>query len=105
MLRTRDRSVHDPGYRDFVTKAAGIGITPVLTPTRAPKANAIAEHVIGTIRRECLDHLIVWNERHLRRVLREYLAYCNAVRPHQSLANQPRRADGTCQRAEPATDL
>jgi len=85
LIRDRDRNYGG----DFVTKAAGIGITTVLTPIRAPKANAIAERVIGTIRRECLDHLIVLNERHLRRVLREYLAYYNAVRPHQSLANQP----------------
>jgi transposase InsO family protein len=60
-----------------------------LTPARAPKANAIAERVIGTIRRDCLDHLIVLTERHLRRVLREYVAYYNDTRPHQSLFDQP----------------
>jgi hypothetical protein len=42
--------------------------------------------VIGSIRRECLDHLIVINERQLRRILREYFHYYNQVRPHQSLA-------------------
>ena len=85
LIRDRDRSYGG----DFVTKAAAIGIATILTPVRAPKANAIAERVIGTIRRECLDHLIVWNERHLRRVLREYLAYYNATRPHQSLDGEP----------------
>jgi hypothetical protein len=45
--------------------------------------------VIGTIRRECLDHLIAVNERHLRGILREYVAYYNAVRPHRSLALSP----------------
>ena len=47
----------------------------MLTPIQAPKANALAERVIGTIRRECLDHLIVLNGRHLRAVLREYVDY------------------------------
>ena len=56
-----------------------------LTPVRAPKANAIAERVVGTLRRECLDHLIIVNERHLRLVLREYVAHYNHVRPHQAL--------------------
>ena len=52
---------------------------------RAPNANAIAERVIGTLRRECLDYLIVINERHLRRVLGEYIQHYNAMRPHRSL--------------------
>ena len=56
-----------------------------LTPVRAPQANAIAERVVGTLRRECLDHLIIVNERHLRLVLREYVAHYNHVRPHQAL--------------------
>jgi len=85
LIRDRDRTYG----ADFLTKASAIGITTVLTPVRAPKANAIAERVIGTIRRECLDHLIVLNERHLQRVLREYLAYYNGTRPHQSLSNEP----------------
>ena len=54
---------------------------------RAPWQNPFAERVIGSIRRECLDHVIVINERHLRRLLRRYLAYYNATRPHQSLHN------------------
>ena len=52
---------------------------------RAPQANAIAERVVGTLRRECLDHLIIMNERHLRLLLREYVAHYNHVRPHQAL--------------------
>ncbi len=56
-----------------------------LTAVRAPKANAIAERVVGTLRRECLDHLMIVNERHLRLVLREYVAHYNHVRPHQAL--------------------
>jgi putative transposase len=57
-------------------------------------ANPFAERVIGSIRRECLDLVIVLNERHLRRVLRTYLVYYNVARPHQSLRNDsPRRRD------------
>ncbi len=83
----RDR---DAAYgRDFVAKAAGLGIRTILTPVRSPQANAIAERVIRTIRRECLDHAIVLNERHCRRLLREYIDFYNAARPHQSLDLQP----------------
>ena len=69
----------------FIGKARAIGIKTVLTAVRAPQANAIAERVVGTLRRECLDHLIIVNERHLRLVLREYVAHYNHVRPHQAL--------------------
>ena len=82
LIRDRDRSYG----RDFIPKAARIGIETVLTPVRAPNANAIAERVIGTLRRECLDHVIVLSERHLRRVLHEYVTHYNRMRPHRSLA-------------------
>ena len=49
----------------------------------------MAERVIGTLRRECLDHLIVLNEQHLRAILREFVAYYNADRPHQTLKLEP----------------
>ena len=61
----------------------------MLTPIQAAQANALAERVIGTIRRECLDQLIVVNERHLRRVLREFVGFYNAARTHRSLALEP----------------
>ena len=66
----------------FIGKARAIGIKTVLTAVRAPQANAIAERVVGTLRRACLDQLIIVNERHLRLVLREYVAHYNHVRPH-----------------------
>ena len=65
LIRDRDRSYGG----DFIARARRIGIETILTPVRAPNANAIAERVIGTLRRECLDHVIAVNERHLRRVL------------------------------------
>ncbi|HUF73950.1 MAG TPA: integrase core domain-containing protein, partial [Gammaproteobacteria bacterium] len=55
------------------------------TPVRAPKANAICERTIGTIRRECLDYLIPLGERHLRRILAEWVDHFNAARPHSAL--------------------
>ena len=67
-----------------------MGMSEILIAPRAPLQNPFAERVIGSIRRECLDHVIVFNERHLRRLLRGYLAYYNATRPHQSLHNQSR---------------
>jgi transposase InsO family protein len=72
-----------------VRRARTIGIQTVLIPVHAPQANALAERVIGTIRRECLDHLIVLNEAHLRRVLLEYVAYYNDAGPDRSLALEP----------------
>jgi transposase InsO family protein len=69
---------------DFARKAAGLGIRTVLTPVRAPRANAVAERLVGTLRRECLDHLIVVNEAHLRAVIGGFVAYYNADRPHRS---------------------
>ncbi len=69
----------------FNPRAAGLGIEAILTPIQAPKANAIAEREIGTLRRECLDHLIIINERHLWRVLREYVAHYHGGRPHPTL--------------------
>jgi putative transposase len=57
----------------------------VVTAARSPWQNAYAERLIGSIRRECLDHVIVWNERGLRRVLNAYVAYYSRARTHLSL--------------------
>ena len=70
---------------DFRARAKALGVETVLTPVRSPRANAIAERVIGTLRRECLDHLIPLDERHLRTVLAEYVDYYNSERPHRTL--------------------
>ena len=71
-----------PGF-DAVFRSEGVEV--VRTPYRAPTANAIAERWVGSVRRECLDHLLIVNEAHLRRVLSTYVAYYNQARPHQGL--------------------
>jgi hypothetical protein len=72
--------------RDFVQRARGLGIEALLTPVRAPRANAIAERLVGTLRRECLDRLIILNETHLGAILDECVRYYNRQRPHRTLA-------------------
>ena len=67
------------------------GTEPVRTAYRSPWQNGIAERWVGTCRRELLDHVIVLNERHLHRRLREYVAYHNAERVHTRLRDAPHR--------------
>src|SRR5204863_6810276 len=74
--------------RDFCRRARRIGIDAIATPIRSPRANAVIERVIGTLRRECLDHLIVLDERHLASVLTEFVSYYNQERPHRTLGLQ-----------------
>jgi transposase InsO family protein len=74
--------------RTFGARLANLGIASVRTPVRAPRANAIAERVVKSIRVECLDHMIVINERHLHALLAEYISYYNVDRPHRSLSLQ-----------------
>jgi putative transposase len=62
-----------------------MGITEVVTAPRSPWENAYVERVIGSIRRECLDHVVVINEGHLRRVLFSYVDYYHRSRTHLSL--------------------
>jgi hypothetical protein len=71
---------------DHVFLAEDISI--VLTPCQAPKANAIAERWVRSVREECLDHLLILNQRHLRHVLTEYVTDYNTARPHQGLDQQ-----------------
>jgi hypothetical protein len=61
------------------------GIELLKTPYRAPTANAICERFIGSVRRECLNHFFIFDERQLYRVVAEYVAYYNRSRPHRSL--------------------
>ena len=79
----RDRAGQFTGAFDAVFQADGIRI--LASPPRAPRANAICERMIGTLRREVLDRLLIVNEHHLRQVLTEYLAHYNTARPHRAL--------------------
>lgn len=62
-----------------------LGTTQIRTPFRSPRANAIAERWVRSARTECLDHVLVFNECHLRQTLLEYVAYFNCWRPHRSI--------------------
>jgi putative transposase len=80
----------------FSSRAQAIGIREVKTAPRSPWQNPYVERLIGTLRRECLDHVMVLNETHLRRLLRGYLIYYHAARTHLALdkdAPEPRRVE------------
>ena len=57
----------------------------IRSPVRSPKANAVAERWVGTVRRECVDHLLIFGAGHLERVLKDYVAHYNRSRPHRAL--------------------
>jgi transposase InsO family protein len=65
------------------------GATVIKTPPRAPLANAICERWISTLRRECTDRMLIYNDRHLRHILNQYLAHYNEHRPHRALHRRP----------------
>jgi len=83
----RDRDSKFTAAFDAVFTGAYIRI--IRTPVRAPRANAIAERFIRTLRRECLDHILITGPHHLAVVLREYIQHYNAHRPHRSLHQRP----------------
>jgi len=78
-----DRDTKFTSSFDEVLRVEGIQI--IRTPVRAPRANAFAERFVGTVRRECLDRMLIFGRRHLERVLAEYLAHYNGHRPHRAL--------------------
>jgi putative transposase len=81
LLRDRD-TIYGQAFRQRV---AGIRILEVLTAAHRPWQNPFVERLIGSVRRECLDHVLVLNERHLRRILTRYVAYYHRARTHLSL--------------------
>jgi transposase InsO family protein len=78
----RDRAGQFTASFDAVFTAEGIRI--LASPPQAPGANAICERMIGTLRRELLDRVLIVNEHHLRRVLTGYMVYYNTARPHRA---------------------
>jgi putative transposase len=94
---------NDDKYGPFFEHlATASGIAVLRTPVRAPRANAIIERFLGSVRRECLDHVLVLTEDHLRWVLRAYVRYFNAARPHQGLAQQVPAPPAGPERSPPA---
>ena len=79
----RDRDAKFSGPFDEVLRTKGARV--IRTPIRAPRANAFAERFVRTVRRECLDHVLIHDPRHLERVLQAYVAHYAKERPHRGL--------------------
>jgi transposase InsO family protein len=73
---------------NFARVAATSSIKVLRTPYRTPRANAVCERFLGSVRRECLDHFLIFHEKHLSRLLKEYALYFNQARHHQGLRQQ-----------------
>ncbi len=82
LIRDRDQVYGE----QFSRQARALNIREAVIAPRSPWQNAYAERVIGSIRQECLDHVVVIGERHLKRILSEYVHYSNTTRTHLSLA-------------------
>jgi putative transposase len=82
----RDRDAKFPAAFDAVFRSEGMEI--IRIPFRAPRANAFAERWVGTVRREALDHLLIFGRRHLEYVLREFVDHYQHARPHQGLGQR-----------------
>jgi transposase InsO family protein len=93
LMRDRDAIYGDA----FRRRVAGMGITEVISSPSSPWQNPSVERLIGSMRRECLDHVIILSKEHLRRVLARYVSYYHRSRTHLSLckdAPTPRRVQG-----------
>jgi len=83
----RDRDTKFSGPFDEVFRTEGVGV--IRTPIRAPRANAFAERFVRTVRRECLDHVLICGRRHLQWLLRTYVSHYTDERPHRGLHLMP----------------
>jgi transposase InsO family protein len=82
LIRDRDGSYGS----EFRRRIGGLGMKEVIAARRSPWQNAIAERLIGSIRRECLDHVVVLKQRRLRKLMKEYFVYYHRSRTHLALA-------------------
>ena len=90
-VRRRDYLIRDNDGKfgsEFMSVAKASGIEVLRTPDRAPRANAICERLLGSVRRECLDHLRILSEAQLYRVIKEYVRFFNEARPDQGIDQQ-----------------
>src|SRR5665647_775648 len=88
----RDRDAKYSGPFDAVLRGEGVRV--IRTPVRAPRANAFAERFVRTVRRECLDHVLIYGRRHLERVLQAYVAHYLEEPPHRGLRLAVPAGDG-----------
>jgi putative transposase len=84
LIRDNDRKFGP----SFARVAATSGIKVLRTPYRTPRANAVCERFLGSVRRECLDHFLIFHEKQLSRLLKAYVVYFNHARPHQGIRQQ-----------------
>ena len=84
LIRDNDRKFGP----NFARVAATSSIKVLRTPYRTPRANAVCERFLGSVRRECLDHFLIFHERQLHRLLKAYIVYFNQARPHQGIQQQ-----------------
>src|SRR6266487_5523607 len=84
LIRDNDRKF-GPSFARIATTS---GIKVLRTPYRTPRANAVCERFLGSVRRECLDHFLILNEKQLHRLLKTYVLYFNQARPHQGIQQQ-----------------
>ena len=84
LIRDRDSKY----ARQFSAVAAGSGIQELKTPYRTPRANGICERFMGSLRGECLDHILTHDGKHLQQVVQKYTNYYNQERPHQGIGQR-----------------
>jgi putative transposase len=101
LIHDRDAKFSEPFDQILVEE----GVRVIRTPVRAPRANAVAERWVRTVRSECLDDLLVVGRRHLERILREYLAHYNDQRPHRALKLAAPTRDLQEPRGSPPTEI